>query len=94
MAEVTGVRKGASSKGGTHEHIVGVCTTAGTYYTRVQVVAGINAGEDWHTRASDDSVATIKETSECSHSGCSASPYITTAPDHTTANNLNNLPAC
>jgi Protein of unknown function (DUF3892) len=94
MAEVTGVRKETSSEGGAHEHVVGVCTTAGTYYTRAQVVAGLNAGEDWHTRGSDDSQATINESSVCPQSGCSASPYITTSPDHTTANNLDNLPAC
>jgi hypothetical protein len=30
----------------------------------------------------------------CPMPPCSASPYLTTAPDHTAANNLENLPRC
>jgi hypothetical protein len=89
---VTRSRKELSSDG-THHHIAGVCTADGAYYTRAQVIAGIDRGESWVTSAGG-STARIKKIAYCPHSGCYMSPYITTAPDHTTANNLDNLPAC
>jgi hypothetical protein len=38
--------------------------------------------------------ARIKKISFCPRAGCYVSPYITTAPDYSTANNLDNLPPC
>lgn len=93
MSTVTGVRKEWSSDN-THQHIEGVCTDAALHYTRAEVVAGINRGESWVTKGSDGSTATIKKLKYCPATSCLATPYITTAPDHTTVNNLDNLPAC
>ncbi len=92
MTTVAKVRKEWSSDG-THRHIEGVCTTTGTHYTRKEVVDGINRGEDWHTSAGG-TTAKIKPMRYCPAAACLASPYITTAPDHTTENNLENLPEC
>lgn len=92
MPTVTKVRKETSSDG-THHHIEGVCTEGGTYYTRKQVVDGIDGGQAWET-SGGGKTARIKKLTYCPASGCYATPYITTAPDHTTQNNLENLPAC
>jgi Protein of unknown function (DUF3892) len=92
MPTVTRVRRELSSDR-THHHLEGVCTTAGTHYTRKEVVDGINRGEDWHTSA-ENKTAKIKPMTHCPRANCYATPYITTAPDHTTENNLENLPEC
>lgn len=77
----------------THRHIAGVCTADNLYYTRAQVVVGLDRGETWMTSGGGAS-ARIKKIPFCPATGCYLSPYITTAPDHTTANNLDNLPDC
>lgn len=92
MPTVTKVRK-ERSPSGTHDHIEGVCTSGGTHYTRAQVIAGIDRGENWHTDAAGRT-ARIRKVGQCPYSGCPLSPYITTAPDHTVSNNLENLPPC
>jgi hypothetical protein len=56
---VNKVRK-EQSPDGTHQHIEGVCTAAGTHYTRKQVVDGIDKGEDWVT-SDGNSTAKIKK---------------------------------
>lgn len=89
---VTRTRK-ESSADGSHRHIEGVCTNAGVHHTRREVVASINAGNLWVTSAGGTS-AVIKPVAYCPAPACHASPYITTAPDHTTTNNLENLPPC
>lgn len=92
MPTVTRVRKERSADG-THKHIAGVCTTDNYYYTRAQVVAGLDAGASWQT-SGGGRYARIKKTASCPHGSCPLTPYITTAPDHTTQNNLDNLPSC
>ncbi|HUP68367.1 MAG TPA: DUF3892 domain-containing protein [Acidimicrobiales bacterium] len=92
MPTVTKVRK-EQSKSRTHEHIEGVCTSDGVHHSRAEVVAGLRLGEDWHTSAGG-TTAEIRVIEECPYLGCKETPYITTAPDHTTANNLDNLPTC
>jgi len=91
---VTKVSKEWSSVPRAHEHIEGVCTVDGTHYTRRQVVDSMDRNDDWYTRGADGSSARIKRASGCPVTGCPATPYITTAPDHTTANNLDNLARC
>ena len=92
MPTVTHVRK-EPSKSGSHEHIVGVRSAAGGYFTREQVLRSLQAREEWHTSAGGQT-AKIRRIEYCPHPGCSLSPYITTEPDHTPANNLENLPSC
>jgi hypothetical protein len=89
---VTQVRKEPSTSG-SHEHIAGVCSAAGTYYTRDQVLGGLALNEDWHTSVAGQT-AKIRKIEYCPHPGCSVGPYLTTAPDHTPLTNLENLPAC
>ena len=92
MPIVTRSRKELSPNG-THRHIGGVCTTDNGYSTRGQVVAGLDRGETWVT-SGGGATARIKKVPYCPATGCYLSPYITTAPDHTTANNLETLPDC
>lgn len=92
MPTVTRVRK-EWSEDRTHQHLEGVCITGGTHHTRRQVVDSINAGNVWVTSAGGIT-ALIKPIRWCPRPACIASPYITTAPDNTTANNLENLPLC
>ncbi len=91
MPTVTRVRK-ESSADRTHYHIAGVCSEVG-YTTRQQVVIGLERGEYWRTYGGGQ-YATIEKLTYCPAPGCYVSPYITTSPDHTQANNLDNLPPC
>ena len=86
------VRKERSADG-SHEHIEGVCTSAGTHYTRQEVVNSINAGNVWKTSA-DGYEATIKTMAYCPKAACYAKPYIKTNPDSTKKDNLENLDPC
>jgi len=80
---------------GTHQHIEFVCQEGtGTHWTPGEVVASIASGNDWRTRGADGSSARIKPLQFCPAPSCLTKPYITTQPDHTTANNLDNLPPC
>ncbi len=92
MPTVTRVRKEWSNDR-THLHIEGVCTVDGAHHTRREVVDSIAAGNRWVT-SGGGSTAVIKPIQFCPAYRCTATPYITTAPDHTTANNLDNLPPC
>lgn len=91
---VTKVRKQtvANKDGTSHEHIVGVVTNLGRFHTNKEVVDSIDAGHDWYTEVDKEPRAKIKKAGSCARSGCLHSPYLTTNPDHTTRNNLENLP--
>jgi hypothetical protein len=78
---------------GTHRHIEGVCTADGVHHTRAKVAAEIGHGVAW-CAASSGVQTRIRTMSYCPVGGCHASPYITTAPDRSRANNLDNLPPC
>lgn len=92
MPIATKVRKELSADG-SHEHIEGVCTVYGTYCSRAYVAARIDVGDAWYS-STEGTSARIRRIRRCPHEGCDASPYLTTAPDHTPANNLENLPRC
>lgn len=87
---VTKVRKEWSANR-DHRHIEGVITNAGVHYTRAEVVRSLQAGSSWETSC-DGYRAAIRSVNHCPKSGCAASPYITTNPDSTTKDNLENLP--
>ena len=89
---VTAVRK-ERSEDGTHEHIAGVCTSGGVYYTRQEVVESLAAGHVWRSSAGGHT-ATIFATTFCLAPGCLARPYIRTRPDSTDLDNLENLGPC
>lgn len=92
MPTATKVRKELSTDGG-HRHIEGVCTADGSHFTRRHVADAIDRGEVWYSQGGG-TTARIKKITYCPRPACFASPYITTAPDHTTANNLEDLPEC
>ncbi len=80
------------SVSGSHTHIAGVCAADG-YVSRADLVASLHRSEVWWTEA-DGRRARIRTVAHCHVPGCSLTPYVTTAPDHTRANNLENLPDC
>ena len=91
---VTKVRKESAGTGANrHQHIEGVCTDAGTHYTRKQVVDSINQRNIWKTKA-DGQEAVITAITYCPASGCMATPYIKTNPNSTRKDNLENLDLC
>ncbi len=92
MPTITRVTK-EFSRDRTHQHIAGVCTADNGRYTRQQVVDGVGRGEVWET-SDGRTRARVKVIRFCPASGCLVTPYITTAPDHSITNNLDNLPAC
>jgi Protein of unknown function (DUF3892) len=78
----------------SHQHIESVCLIGGGHVSRTRVVASVDAGEEWRTRGRDGSSARIRTRAFCPHPTCYERWYITTDPDHTPANNLDNLPPC
>jgi hypothetical protein len=93
MPIVTRVRKEPAADG-RHRHIKDVCLEDGSSCSRAEVVRGLDLGQKWFTRGKDGSYAAIKRIQKCPFAGCMLTPYITTAPDHTTTNNLDNLDPC
>jgi hypothetical protein len=91
MQVVTRVRRVQAPDGG-HEHLAGVCTAEGVYFSRFDVAIAIEAGEEWWAER-DGARAKIRPASSCPFPGCST-PYLTTAPDHNPATDLEQLPAC
>ena len=79
-------------KGASHEHIVGVVTPSGTYYSNQEVVDSIQASNDWYTDIQGVARAKIEVVSYCPAKDCLRTPYIRTEGDKTKKNNLENLP--
>jgi len=86
MPRIVKVRK---QLGLNHEHIVGVITEAQVFFANRAVVDAVGRGEAWYTLEADQ-MARIRPLTTCPL--CAYAPYVTTAPDHTTTNNLENLP--
>jgi hypothetical protein len=84
-------KESVRSASGVHEHIIGVVTN-GSFYTNKQVVDSIEAKNDWFTDVEGQPKAKIRPLGYCPKSDCRHKPYLTTDPDHTTRNNLENLP--
>lgn len=92
MTIVTMVRKELSDDR-SHEHIEGVCTADRTHYTRMHVANRIDGGEEWYS-SGGGTLARVRKVAKCPKPACYAVPYLTTEPDNTTLNNLENLPRC
>jgi hypothetical protein len=92
LPTVTRIRKELSADG-THWHIEGACTADSTHYPREVIASRIDGGEPWFSSGGATQVR-IRTIVSCPMPPCSASPYLTTAPDHTATNNLENLPRC
>jgi hypothetical protein len=92
--DVVAVRR-ENAKSGPHRHIIGVCTSTGIYATNQQVVDSIRDGNVWQTSVPGEPKATIKSANTCwTGAGCPIYPYLTTLPDHSTKNNLEQLSDC
>ncbi len=81
-----------NNAGSSHEHIIGVITNPGAYYTNLDVVDSITALGDWYTSVEGQPKAKIRPLAYCPKADCYHKPYLTTDPDHTVKNNLENLP--
>jgi hypothetical protein len=92
MPVVTRVRK-VQAPEGRHEHIAGVCTVDGSYFSRQEVASSLDAGEDWWSEGGGTRTR-IRKAPYCPVQGCLTFPYLTTAPDHTPTDNLEHLPTC
>ena len=91
MPIVTRVRRVRAPAGG-HDHVAGVCTPEGVYFSRYDLLAAIDAGEEWWTER-DGVRARIRTTPTCPFPGC-ATRYMTTDPDEGPSNALEELPDC
>ena len=91
MPTVTRVRRVRAPAGG-HDHLAGVCTAQGVYFSRYDVLAGIDAGEEWWTER-DGARARIRATPNCPFPGCTTR-YLTTDPGGSPENSLDGLPDC
>lgn len=88
---VTHVRRMNGGRlGATHDHIVGVWTSAGEFYENDRVIRSIAVGHTWQTAIAGAPYAEIHPVSQCAV--CGLSPYLRTNGDRWAANNLENLP--
>ena len=92
MPVVTGIRM-VQAPDGRHEHIGGVCTAEGVYFSRDDVVSGIELGEEWWV-GTDDPRARIRITWRCPSPGCRTEPYIEASPEATPTYELEKLAPC
>lgn len=74
MPVATGARR-EPAKGGTHDHIVGVCSADG-YFTLAEVLGQIDGGEVWEMAGEDDSSLRIESMGTCPTGSCKFGPYL------------------
>jgi hypothetical protein len=87
MHQIVRVRKVSSFAGGYHEHIGAVQLSTGQVLSVNDVIAAIRNGTGFYTMAGGSQARVYVP-----HCHRCRTPYITTSPDGTTANNLDNLP--
>lgn len=90
MPTITGIRT-ERSEGAKHEHIIAVAAD-NKMHPMADVIAAINAGEEWSTEGPDGSTALVRTVNNCPQGTCSYGPYLSTAPGHTAKSKLQNLP--
>ncbi|BDG10067.1 hypothetical protein [Anaeromyxobacter paludicola] len=89
---VTKIRKEAPAGNPTHEHIVGVFTSDGTYRTVQEVADSIEAGDEWQTAPADAPPAAIGVELFCPNAWCMMKPYLSSCPGPFLASDLEKLP--
>lgn len=82
----------ATISASSHDHIIGVVTEGGVFYSNQKVSDSIDRKNDWYTKVTGEPSAKIKVIGYCPANLCYHKPYLTTDPDHTTKNNLESLP--
>lgn len=84
---INAVRKEPAAVPVVHQHIAAVRLSSSQSLTRAQVISCIRAGDTFTTVGNPPGRVYVHACPYC-HSG----DYITTHPDNTTTNNLDNLP--
>jgi len=84
---INAVRKQPVAAPVSHQHISEVRTTGGSTFTRAQVIQKLRAGDTFTTTGNPQG-----RVYEHNCPRCGSGDYITTHPDSTTTNNLDNLP--
>lgn len=90
--KVTRVRKEAPPLNASHEHIVGVLTDDGSYFTNQQVVDSIQAGDVWLASVAGESEAKILAEPFCPKGWCMHQPYLVSVITDTLATDLERMP--
>ncbi len=78
---------------GRHEHVGGVCTAEGVYFSRDDVVSGIQLGEEWWT-GNGGPRTRLSVAAACPSDGCRTSPYLEVALDGVAGYDLEDLAPC
>jgi hypothetical protein len=89
---VTKVRKEPPPLNPSHEHIVGVVTDEGAYYTVQQVVDSLATGDVWLASVAGEPEAAITAEPFCSHTWCMHQPYLASVAGNTLATDLERMP--
>lgn len=76
-----------------HEHIVGVITSAGVYYSNERVASSIAASDEWLMDAPAAPRTRIEVVSYCPFADCYHRPYLRTRADSRGRDRLEELPA-
>lgn len=84
---INAVRKEPAAAPIVHQHIAAIRTTTGQTMSRAEVIRKISLRDTFTTVGNPRGRIYVHPCPYC-HSG----DYITTHPDHTTTNNLDNLP--
>lgn len=79
MPLITGIRVGRSVDG-SHNHIVGVWTSDGSYRNNRQVVESMKRGEVWHSSAGESRVR-VGWIRWCPGMNCGEGPYLISTGD-------------
>jgi Protein of unknown function (DUF3892) len=87
MHQITRVRMVSASGGGYHEHIGAVELSTGQVLSVSEAISAIRRGIGFYTLVNGSQARVYVH-----NCGKCRGPYITTSPDGTTANNLDNLP--
>jgi hypothetical protein len=90
--KVTKVRKEPPALNPSHDHIVGVLTADGAYYTNQQVAESIQRGDLWVASAPGEPDAEILTQPVCPNGWCMHQPYLASVPSATLATDLEKMP--
>lgn len=80
------------ANGCEHEHIVGVITSAGVYYSNERVASSIAASDEWLTDAEASPRTRIEVVGYCPASDCYHRPYLCARAGSEGRDRLDELP--
>ncbi len=85
-------KESVRTDGVAHEHIIGVITSSGIYYSNQRVAASIAASDEWLTDAAKPPRARIEVVAYCPFADCYHGPYLRVQTDRPGKNDLESLP--